>query len=351
MRLNLFLRGLRLRLLARDVPAVSADRLRVAIFSIEGDLHALAVKYALEHDHGVDCSVIETDRLPDSPGLTWSLDQADGAVRSADGRFVEIGSLDAIWWRRINRNPRIPARVTDPSHVQLISNDVGAALLGTVLGDFRGAWVSEPFATQRAENKLVQLRTARDVGFTVPATLVSQNPARIREFCSRLGNKVVVKTVRGTYTNAPLTRLLDTRLLDADETMRLCPTIYQEFVPGDSHIRAHVFGDTVIAALIRSPEVDWRPDPDVPVEPVELSDNVNQRLRAVVNALHLRMGIVDLKLTSDGEPTWLELNAQGQFLFIEGLGGLPLTADFSRFLVSEAARGRRHRMRHAAEIA
>ena len=48
------------------------------------------------------------------------------------------------------------------------------------------------------------------------------------------------------------------------------------------------------------------------------------------------MGIFDLKLDEGVEPVWLELNPQGQFLFLEGMTGLPLAQAFAEFLVAEA---------------
>ena len=50
--------------------------------------------------------------------------------------------------------------------------------------------------------------------------------------------------------------------------------------------------------------------------------------------------MVDLQLTDWGEYVWLEVNQQGQFLFLEGLTGLPLASAFCRFLTEEARRGR-----------
>jgi hypothetical protein len=74
---------------------------------------------------------------------------------------------------------------------------------------------------------------------------------------------------------------------------------------------------------------------DVPVRPIELPEEARARLRRVLELLGLRMGVVDLKLTDEGELVWLEINPQGQFLFVEGLCGLELTAAFSEFLYTE----------------
>jgi hypothetical protein len=59
------------------------------------------------------------------------------------------------------------------------------------------------------------------------------------------------------------------------------------------------------------------------------------------------MGIFDLKLDEGGIPHWLEVNPQGQFLFVQGITGLDLCTAFAQFLLDEAASGRRlRRARH-----
>ncbi|MFE6052518.1 hypothetical protein ACFQ6N_17330 [Kitasatospora sp. NPDC056446] len=45
---------------------------------------------------------------------------------------------------------------------------------------------------------------------------------------------------------------------------------------------------------------------------------------------------MDLKLTPEGQPVWLEVNPQGQFLFLEPLTGMPLTEHFADFLLAAA---------------
>jgi hypothetical protein len=76
---------------------------------------------------------------------------------------------------------------------------------------------------------------------------------------------------------------------------------------------------------------------NIPVEIAELSDSIRSRLCDVIRHLGLVMGVVDMKLDGDDdEPLWLEVNPQGQFLFIEGLSGLGLTEALSDFLFTQA---------------
>jgi glutathione synthase/RimK-type ligase-like ATP-grasp enzyme len=313
---------------------------RIAIATIQEDLHALVIREFLEHKLGVRCDILETDRIPDRGALNWStVDGFPATIPNASGEKVAVEALNLIWWRRANHLPQIPPDISDASFVQLITNDSRAALLGVLLNEFMGTWVSDPLATRRAQNKLIQLRTAEAAGFRVPRTLVSSDPGEILRFCEMLSNRVVVKAIRGTRVRSPLTTVLDPAVLEKEESLRLCPAIYQEYVPGSNHVRAHVFGDAVHAALIRSTHVDWRVDKTYSVMATQLDKEVETRLLTVVELLGLRMGIIDLKFDDSGAVTWLEINPQGQFLFIEGLCGMPLTETFSTFLRDQAACG------------
>jgi hypothetical protein len=42
-----------------------------------------------------------------------------------------------------------------------------------------------------------------------------------------------------------------------------------------------------------------------------------------------------IKIDPDGTPVWLEVNPQGQFLFLEPLAGLPLSTAFASFLARD----------------
>jgi hypothetical protein len=46
-------------------------------------------------------------------------------------------------------------------------------------------------------------------------------------------------------------------------------------------------------------------------------------------------------LTPAGELVWLEVNPQGQFLFLQGITGMPLAEHFADFLIAAANDGSR----------
>jgi glutathione synthase/RimK-type ligase-like ATP-grasp enzyme len=191
----------------------------------------------------------------------------------------------------------------DAAHKEVVNASAPSALLGALLTHFEGTWVSDPDATRRAENKLLQLRAAQAAGFKVPRTLVSQNPSEIRRFCGALNGQAVLKTLRATPSAQLFTLKVTPEHLADDDGLRLCPTIFQQYVAGDTHVRALCTGTGVHAVTIVSADLDWRVNLNVPITPVELAPSVNARLGRVLNLLGLKMGVVDLKMDEIGEPS------------------------------------------------
>ena len=321
-------------------------RLQMLVLTIRDDLHAYAIKDELEAHHNVACHIVETDSLAGSGGLTWSTAPAFceatlPTVSAVATSQIKVADADLIWWRRANAVSRLPTTVSDDVARDVVTNDCRATMLGILLTEFHGAWVNDPEATRLAELKLVQLRAADRVGLRMPETLVSQDPTRIREFCHELNSGVVVKAVAGTHKSPLLTGPVTESMLQSDARLSLSPAIYQEYIPGELHLRAQCFGDCFYTASIRSPDLDWRLRLNrATIETYELPHRVQSQLLELMQALRLRMGIIDLKITADGEIVWLEVNPQGQFLFLEGLSDIKLTAVFAAFLVEEASRAR-----------
>jgi hypothetical protein len=318
----------------------------IVIVTRHDDFHAHVVRHVLRDDP-VRCSIILADRMACVGGLSWetAAGSTRGSLHDADDREVDVGDIDVIWWRRLTGEPRIPVRLSDDAARALIINDCRSALLGVFLTGFTGTWISNPEATQTAHNKLVQLRSAQHCGLRIPRTLVSQEPGTVRRFCDSITSRVIVKPVAGSPDTPVMTGFVTPDVL-VDEDIRVCPAIYQEFVPGSHHLRVCCFGADVHCALLQTDALDWRFPLEAAVEPHRLDRANVDKVVAVVEKLGLRMGIIDMKLDSDGTPVWLEINPQGQFLFLEGMcSEMPLTRLFADFLMREAGRAATRRTR------
>jgi glutathione synthase/RimK-type ligase-like ATP-grasp enzyme len=312
---------------------------RIGIVTVAEDLHARAVAHELRQRPNTECTIVVADQLAGSDSLMWHASSGGRALVPTTAGPLDVSTVDVMWWRRFNAPDRIELPHLSQGQLDVVRNDCKATLRGILLTEFSGTWVSSPTETDLADNKLFQLRAAAAAGLTVPKTLVSNDPAIIRDFCRALDNQVVVKVVHGARTiGGVATRMINDEVLADTDSLRLCPTIYQEYVPGNQHVRAHVFGGDIHAALLESDRIDWRVDHTTPMTTWSVPTDLAQMLHEVVRRLGLRMGIVDIKLDLAGNAVWLELNPQGQFLFVEAMSGIPLIKLMADFLLAEARR-------------
>ncbi|MEP6601428.1 MAG: hypothetical protein ABJB49_06400 [Nitrospirota bacterium] len=305
----------------------------ILIVSIRDDLHALQVRRTLI-ERGHPCEILECDQVSRSSRLRFSIDQfsTTSLLHLEDGTVVDVESVEVLWWRRVRADQLLDDDQENRHVADLINNDCRGAIAGILDWAFKGAWVSKPDATDRAGNKIFQLAVAQSCGFRVPDTLVSQSMQEVKSFAE--GRRVIVKPVVGAAGPLLFTQFLDDPESLSLQSYRRAPAIYQEYIPGDRHIRLNCFGDQSVAVVIETSDLDWRPNLKVPIRRWEVPGHLHKQIRAVLDKLGLAMGIVDLKLTPAGEIVWLEVNPQGQFLFLEALAKLPLTELFSDYLLS-----------------
>ncbi|MCI0358481.1 MAG: hypothetical protein L0211_08365 [Planctomycetaceae bacterium] len=300
------------------------------------DLHGLAVQAAVRQ-RGFDCHIVESDQVTGRESVHYAIGNGEtgaAVLRTSEGELVDVSSVEAIWLRRFGMDQQLDQADLAESHRALINNDCLGALVGSLENTFRGKWISSPRATQYASNKLNQLAAAHRCGLRIPDTLITQSPAVVREFWTRHGGRVIFKPLVGAPGPIVLTRLVREEHLQSEDSIRCSPAIYQEFIPGTKHIRLNCFGNQSYAGLIETADLDWRPNLEVPISRWPVPDTVHGDIRKVLDLLGLEMGIIDLKETPDGELVWLEVNPQGQFLFLEALTKEPLIEHFAEYFTS-----------------
>jgi glutathione synthase/RimK-type ligase-like ATP-grasp enzyme len=240
-----------------------------------------------------------------------------------------------LWLRSASSNQILDYAIEDETARLLINSDSVGGLTGLLATHFHGKWISDREATYRAADKIGQLQVAYDCGFRVPRTLVSQSRDDVKAFYEACDGNIIVKTIVGAPGPLLQTVPLSDPSMTDEDAFAAAPAIYQECVRGCDHLRLNCFGPRSFAALIRTDDLDWRINLNVPIASYPVPDRLHHHVRAVLDRLGLDMGIVDLKLTPEGEPVWLEVNPQGQFLFLDALTDLNLAKRFAEYLMDE----------------
>jgi glutathione synthase/RimK-type ligase-like ATP-grasp enzyme len=308
----------------------------IVIVTATNDLHALVVQQELRKAGVGQCHIIECDRIAQRASLTYGVAyDIEDEIITSEGLSIALSQAAVLWLRRTRANQILDFPVADDSAREIINNDSRGGFTGLLATHFKGKWISTPEATYRASDKIFQLHMAHSCGFRVPRTLISQSRERVMDFFEVCEGKMIVKTLVGAPSPFLQTvRLPDPHAID-EASFAAAPAIFQEYIEGSDHLRVNCFGDTSYAALIRSSEVDWRGNLNVPIVQYDVPSALHRAIRDVLDALELEMGVVDLKLTPSGEPVWLEVNPQGQFVFLDPLTNLGLAARFAEYLRTE----------------
>ena len=168
-------------------------------------------------------------------------------------------------------------------------------------------------------------------GFSIPETLITNEPALVRRFC-RQHERVIFKSISGvrsivqTVTDADLQRL---------DHIRWCPTQFQAFVPG-TNVRVHVVGQQCFATRIASEATDYRyagvQGSSTELIEVELDQELAERCVRLAAALRLPFAGIDLKVTPDQEVFCFEVNPSPGYSYYEGQTGQPISRAVADYL-------------------
>ncbi len=274
--------------------------------------------------------------------IRWALRTPKGQINSTE--------INAIWYRRPKK--LVAVEELTGQEQQFAENEINKSvksLLSTINGT-NVYWMNHPRSLWEFEyNKPLQEMIAAEVGFRVPATLITNKKDEVLNFFDKHKGEVIIKTFGGTsledengkpiviYTNRLKRKDIE---LFGDE-IRYCPVMLQNYIPKKLELRITVVGRSCFTCAIYSQSSDitrddWRRyDPDkVRHEPWELPPEINDKILAFMDQAHLTFAAIDLILTPEGEFVWLEANPNGQWQWIEFLTGLPIDQAIADLLLN-----------------
>jgi hypothetical protein len=256
----------------------------------------------------------------------------DATVTTAEG-VVDLGDVTAVYLRPYDA-PDLPA-------VQQAGPDSETYCNAVQLQDLLYSWVeltealvvNRPSAMGHNCSKPFQARQLRDLGFNIPDTLITTDPAAVTTFREKHG-RVIYKSISGV--RSIVSELTDEHLPRLD-SLRWCPTQFQELVSGTDY-RVHVVGEETFAAEICSEATDYRyagrQGHDVSIQSASVPDEVAQRCVAASRAMGLAVSGVDLRRTADEEWYCFEVNPSPAFDFYQNQTGHCIDEAIARLLIS-----------------
>ncbi|KTD25396.1 Glutathione synthase/Ribosomal protein S6 modification enzyme (glutaminyl transferase) [Legionella lansingensis] len=325
--------------------------MKILILTQVEDTHAIAVQLALSdmnHHIRLFFTADQPTRLTNSVFIDnrhyeWKSFDEDNSIADND--------YDVVWWRRARKPYLAKDRVHAGDYKFAVreNNLFYESITCNIAPD--AWWINPKSAATMANYKLLQLRKACECGMPIPETLCSNDAQDIRHFLLKNENEGVIykplcsnvwfedDKIRVGYTTK--VTLSD---LPKNELLQLVPGIFQKEIKKKYELRITCFGNYIVAARIDSqvhPEgiTDWRaiPPDRLSVEPYELPSILSDKIRRFMRSMGLVFGALDFIVTEDNNYIFLEVNEQGQFLWLENCNPEFKMLDiFLRFIVNKS---------------
>jgi glutathione synthase/RimK-type ligase-like ATP-grasp enzyme len=317
--------------------------MKLIVLAPEDDNHTAPIKWALEKaGHRVVCWA----------GLAWTQEGQASLLMDEDDTVVlgghSVDAGDVVWIRR--PEPPLPNPKTSESDKKFASLEYRsfyhsiAFLLETL-----PVWCINKYSAARVMiQKSVQLRLARQCGLKTPATLMSNTPQTVRDFLSREGSRNICKGFtphvwqKEGKMSVAITETFELTpdQLPNDEVLTYAPAIYQELVPKEFDVRMVLMGSHIYSYALTNKKkaLDWRQDASlghVAAERIATPPEVEKGVLAFARQAGICFGSLDFGVDAQGQWWFLEINEQGQFLWLDQFNrDLKLLGKFCAFITA-----------------
>lgn len=274
------------------------------------------------------------------PHFKAELIDAENAI---DFLSPDIGS---VWYRR--------PRWVNPNHFALDAAATEFALdewkhlingLYELLAD--RFWVSSPDALAKCERKVAQLQVASKLGFEIPKTLFTNHLSALQMGFSEWHQNAIAKPIgRGWVIEDETLKYIMTNKIGVEhlqhpDGLKVAPITAQEYIEKDYELRITIVGKKIFATKIDSQKsdvskVDWRryDMENTPYSPYELPENIAHLCLQLLDYYQLNYGAIDMIKTPDGRYVFLEINGNGQFLWVEKAVGFDISGALAVLLAN-----------------
>ncbi len=311
----------------------------ILILAEERDPSADTMVLALQ-DRGAKVHRLNTAWFPTQLRISAQLrgGRWTGHLRSAH-HVVDLEEIHAVWYRS-------PKAYLFPSGLNTVEHEhakVEAKYgFGGVLMSLPALWVNHPARLADSAYKPYQLAVAARHGLQVPDTLITNSAESVEKFASegKMVNKMLgaVSIVEGGVRKFAHTRAIDVADLADLRGVEATAHQFQKWVSKAHEARMFVVGEQITTAAIHSHTeaayIDWRTGyGSNTYELVEPPVEVIESVRLLMIEMGLIYGALDFVIGPDGSWTFLEINAGGQYGWIEDETGAPLTDQLAELLM------------------
>lgn len=250
----------------------------------------------------------------------WTISCSQWNIRESD--------VYSIYYRK----PLLPDLTEyEDFYRSMISRDI-ISLINGIVDDFSGKVLTKPSLLRKTENKTFQLLYARRHNIAMPESYIgNHNP-----FDNIEGLMIIKPLTTGKITVAERTEIYQTSYINkALGDISLTPIYVQHYTEKAYEVRLTYIDGIIFAVRIDSPDkLDWRKNyAKLTYSLIECPVFIKNMCCALMRDWNLHFGAFDFIVLPTDEWIFLEVNPNGQWLWIEHELKIPISNYIIKYLI------------------
>lgn len=256
------------------------------------------------------------------------LQRDEGWIEDINGVKIRVEDIKAI----IIRRPAIPNVHKDETKNRFLGREILFGLRA-FLETTSAIWMNHPDSNSMASSKPKNLRLASNLGLKVPKTLISSDPIEISNWLEK-HEKSIIKAIsyglmeRKNSAEMAFTQRIPKNFNVKEDILPSVPILLQEEIEKEADVRVTIVGKNVFSAVLsqEGKEIDWRAhNSGDKWNSFQLPEIIEKMCIKLCGKLKLEFAAIDLVKSISGDFFFLELNPNGQWVWIEEETGLPIS--------------------------
>ena len=230
---------------------------------------------------------------------------------------INNNSVHSIYYRK----PRYPdLSEYGVEYHAMIKRDI-LSLINGIVDEFKGKVLTKPSILRKVENKIYQLLYAIKKGIEIPVSYIGNSNTACSDFFKR--SSIIKPLTTGKILCANYAEMYPTSLFNSfDEDfddIALTPVYLQDYIDKQYEVRITVVGHDIFTVRIdTNNKIDWRSDyKNVHYQIIDIPLEIKQQCFNMLTDFDLSFGIFDYVVTPKNRWVFLEINPNGQWLWLE----------------------------------
>lgn len=284
---------------------MAEKKILVITSSIDYTVDYLIDKFGSENFYRLNVDMIDHYSIVIG-GTGWTIQSKTGKIA--------VQEVESIYYRK----PEFPDVSDFPAHLQeMICRDILAVIQG-IADSFAGTVLTRPSILRKTENKIYQLQEFSKLGVVMPESYIGNAIDMDKRIVS--SSQIIKPLTQGKILTGEKFEIFQTnRLSDSVGDISMTPVYLQEEVEKAYEVRITWVGSDHWAVRIDSTaEIDWR---RVTAENryslVKIPESIEKECLKILGVSQLEFGAFDYLVTADDTWIFLEVNPNGQWLWLE----------------------------------